>query len=104
MRNKELLSLAQSPAFGIRKWSACLAKVGQVADTVSSTDAWLPTIIFLQTDGPRFKKGFISAFVAAMLALVGAPLIHYLALRDRRAAQREQDEVAPSVDLPEKAE
>ncbi|WWD19978.1 hypothetical protein CI109_104451 [Kwoniella shandongensis] len=58
-----------------------------------TTDAWLPTIIFKQTDGPRFKKGFITSWIAGIIAFLLVPLIHILQQRDgRRAAIKAEEE------------
>ncbi|ODO09533.1 hypothetical protein I350_03136 [Cryptococcus amylolentus CBS 6273] len=55
-------------------------------------DAWLPTIIWLQTDGPRFKKGFLTSFCAAVFAFVGVFVIQFFQVRDQRIARRLQEQ------------
>ncbi|ORY26028.1 major facilitator superfamily domain-containing protein [Naematelia encephala] len=52
------------------------------------TNAWLPNVIYLQTDGPRFKKGFVTSFVCNIIAVVGLPIIHLLHQRELRQNSR----------------
>ena len=82
-------------------------------------NAWLPTLVFLQTQGPRWKKGFATLFAACMVAsvcfsesaslarfvkegLTTQVLIWVLQKRDERAKRETSDipqiELGPSTD------
>ncbi|KAL7420698.1 hypothetical protein Q5752_004649 [Cryptotrichosporon argae] len=54
-------------------------------------NAWLPAIIFKQTDSPRFKKGFTSNFFFCLAALVLAIAMWVLSEREDRRNRAEGD-------------
>ncbi|WRT69917.1 uncharacterized protein IL334_006908 [Kwoniella shivajii] len=45
-------------------------------------NAWLPAIVFLQTDGPRFKKGFRTTFACTVTSVAFVLLIIYMRRRE----------------------
>nr|XP_019010629.1 uncharacterized protein I206_05103 [Kwoniella pini CBS 10737]OCF49410.1 hypothetical protein I206_05103 [Kwoniella pini CBS 10737] len=53
-------------------------------------NAWLPAIVFLQTDGPRFKKGFRTTFSCCIVSVVFVLII--IVLR-RREVKKEKNEM-----------
>ena len=75
---------------------ACAGKTEQRAFITGSatalwyaTNAWLPTIIYKQTDGPRFKKGFTTSFACNIIGLVLLVTIQLMWMRDRRRAAKD---------------
>ncbi|KAK8861756.1 hypothetical protein IAR55_002579 [Kwoniella newhampshirensis] len=63
-------------------------------------NAWLPAIIFLQTDGPRFKKGFTTTFSFCIVAVVGVVIIWLFHRRDLRIKAQKQKEEGVLVEDP----
>lgn len=64
--------------------------------TAFSFNAWLPLLLFKQTEQPRVLKGTVASSVAQIF-LVGAFLaILYLSTRDEKAAVRRAEENAAS--------
>lgn len=51
---------------------------------MTSFNAWLPTIIFLQTDGPSFRKGFPTNFAFTIVSLLGVIVIYLFHRRQLR--------------------
>lgn len=47
-------------------------------------NAWLPTVIFLQTDGPSFRKGFPTVFASNIIACVFMVVIWRFHKRQQR--------------------
>ncbi|ORY32895.1 pantothenate transporter liz1 [Naematelia encephala] len=57
-----------------------------------AVNAWLPTLVFLQTQGPRWKKGFPTLFAGCILSCFAFVLIRYLERRDRNKASIMEEE------------
>ena len=55
-----------------------------------SFNAWLTSIIFLQTDSPRFKKGFSSTLAFTAASIFGMVVVWQLHLRQLRHEADEQ--------------
>ena len=46
--------------------------------------AWLPLLVWKQTDAPQYQKGFITASVVALLMIINALVLRTLHRRQRR--------------------
>jgi hypothetical protein len=92
----ELSSLAASPEDGMREYHPSHQELRSLS---CRTDAWLPTLIFKQTDGPRFKIGFITSWSAGVIAAILVPVIHMLQRRDLRMLREREvlDEISDSA-------
>ncbi|ORY29322.1 pantothenate transporter liz1 [Naematelia encephala] len=55
-------------------------------------NAWLPAIVFLQTDGPRFEKGFKTTFACCCVSAAGVIVIWFFHRRDLRQRALEAQE------------
>ncbi|KAK8850770.1 hypothetical protein IAR55_004690 [Kwoniella newhampshirensis] len=60
-------------------------------------NAWLPTVVFLQTDGPRWKKGFPTLFGANIISCCCMVAIYFLYERQKKQLAA-QGEVEPEVE------
>lgn len=56
-----------------------------------STDAWIGPVIWLQTESPRFYKGFMTVFCASVISTVALPLIQYLYKREAKLRRVDSD-------------
>ncbi|BDD58993.1 hypothetical protein MAP00_004228 [Monascus purpureus] len=66
--------------------------------------AWLPIVIFAQTEAPTFRKGFPATFGFVVAALVVVAITQLLVLHDRRQKIREDQEgIAPEGNVTEYA-
>lgn len=62
--------------------------------------AWLPILIFPQTEAPTFRKGFPSTFGFTIAAIICVCAIQWFATREnkRKVASQELDHAGTSVD------
>ncbi|OCF31598.1 hypothetical protein I316_06797 [Kwoniella heveanensis BCC8398] len=62
-------------------------------------NAWLPAIVFLQTDGPRFKKGFRTTFSCLIASIILTLVMIFMHRRDQQRAAK-ADQVDQEQPLP----
>ena len=72
-------------------------------------NAWLPTVVFLQTEGPSFRKGFPTVLASGALACIAVFVMWRLHKRQLAQEEMQLDEATTAENLdrekaPEEAE
>jgi ACS family pantothenate transporter-like MFS transporter len=83
-----------------------MRKLPQQTKADASFNSWLPAVIFLQTDGPSFRKGFPTVMASNILACIGMVVIqwfHRRQLVQEAAAQASALYEESAAQLEEKA-
>lgn len=76
--------------------------IGSMNEMAYVLQAWLPLIIWQQTDAPRFQKGYITVTCLSVMLIATAFAVRYL--HRRQIAQKETQSIQESLQVEDTSE